>query len=268
MWRAHAWRVSTQAVGTSPDRSLGEGASALSLSHFCLAVCRGSALRWGERSAGGQRSSSAPGRFCTKRIERQDSLSAARGTHSVSMAAATHMLKTRVTQETKRIVESVACRQQITESAWLRRLITATLQSTGVTAETAPNLADETARASRLTIRLLEEDRLLLRSRAAARGMPTATYASVLIRSHLRAVAPVPREELEALKRSIGELGSIGRNLNQLARTANQGGRTTGPSREELRALLRACEGLRDHVRQLLQANVRSWSTGHDETPR
>jgi hypothetical protein len=184
------------------------------------------------------------------------------------MAAATHMLKARVTQETKQIVESVARRQQLTESAWLRRLITMTLASTGATAEATPTPCDEGPRADRLTIRLLPGDRVLLEARAATRGMPTATYASTLIRSHLRAVVPVPREELQTLRRSIGELGAIGRNLNQLARVANQGGRTTGPSREELRALLRACEGLRDHVRQLLEANLRSWEIGHAETTR
>lgn len=176
------------------------------------------------------------------------------------------MLKTRVTHETKQIVESVARRQQLTESAWLRRLITMTLQSTGVAAEATLNASEDAPRVGRLMLRLLPEDRLLLQSRAAARAMPTATYASALIRAHLRAVAPLPKEELQALKRSIGELGSIGRNLNQLARVANQG-RVAGPSREELRALLRACEGLRDHVRQLLDANLRSWNTGDAETP-
>jgi hypothetical protein len=184
------------------------------------------------------------------------------------MAAATHMLKTRVTEETKRIVELVARRQQLTESAWLRRLIETTLASAGATAESTPIVRDNGPRADRLTIRLLPEDRMLLQSRAATRSMPTSAYASALIRSHLRAVVPVPREELQALKRSVSELGAIGRNLNQLARVANQGGRPTGPSREELRALLRACEGLRDHVRQLLEANLRSWETGHAETPR
>lgn len=72
---------------------------------------------------------------------------------------------------------------------------------------------------------------------------------------------------MQALKRAVGELSAIGRNLNQLARVANQAGRTTGPSRDELRALLRACEALRDHVRQLLDANLRSWSAGNDEAP-
>ena len=178
------------------------------------------------------------------------------------------MLKTRVTEETKQIVEAVARRQQLTESAWLRHLITTTLQTAGTTADTTLDVSVELPRTGRLMIRLLPEDQLLLQARAAARGMPTATYASAFIRSHLRGVAPVPTEELRALKRCIGELASIGRNLNQLARAANQGGRTSGPSREELRALLSACAGLRDHVRQLLEANLRSWNTGHAETPR
>lgn len=187
----------------------------------------------------------------------------------MSMVAATHMLKTRVTQETKQIVESIARRQQLTSSAWLRRLITTTLQSAGATTNEPTQLASEdSTRSDRLMIRLVAADRVLLQARAAARGMPTATYVSALIRSHLRAAAPLPREELLAVRRSIGELGAIGRNLNQLARVANQGGRTTGANREELRALLRACEGLRDHIRELLEANLRSWEAGHAETPR
>ena len=47
---------------------------------------------------------------------------------------------------------------------------------------------------------------------------------------------------VEELIRSIGQLGAIGRNLNQIARAANQGDRVVGLTREELMALLRACE--------------------------
>ena len=42
------------------------------------------------------------------------------------------------------------------------------------------------------------------------RGMPSATYVSVLVRSHLRSLAPLPKEELLALKRSVAELGAAG----------------------------------------------------------
>ena len=185
------------------------------------------------------------------------------------MAAATHILKTRVTTETKQIVESIARQQQLTESAWLRRLITSTLQSAGAAPQDAveAEASDEAPRAARLMIRLIREDQLLLQARAAARGMPSATYISVVVRAHLRGVVPVPKDELQALRRATAELTVIGRNLNQLARAANQTGRVTGPSRDELRALLRACEGLRDHFRRLLDANVRSWEIGRAEAP-
>jgi hypothetical protein len=68
------------------------------------------------------------------------------------------------------------------------------------------------------------------------------------------------------LKRSVAELGAIGRNLNQIARAANQGGRPLGPGREDLKAMLRVAEGLRDHIKALLRANQLSWEQGHAET--
>jgi hypothetical protein len=40
----------------------------------------------------------------------------------------------------------------------------------------------------------------------------------------------------------------------------------TGPGREDLRALLRVCEGLRDHVKNLLRVNLASWKQGYSET--
>jgi Bacterial mobilisation protein (MobC) len=95
--------------------------------------------------------------------------------------------------------------------------------------------------------------------------MAPATYVAVLVRSHLRGLAPLPRDELLALKRSVAELGAIGRNVNQIARAMNQGGRVSGPSREDLRAILKVCEALRDHTKALIKANTISWVTGHAE---
>lgn len=89
--------------------------------------------------------------------------------------------------------------------------------------------------------------------------MRSATYVSVLVRSHLRNLTPLPQEELTALKRSVAELGAIGRNLNQIARAANQGAKLTGPRREDLRAMLKIAEALRDHVKALIRANQSSW---------
>jgi hypothetical protein len=173
----------------------------------------------------------------------------------------TRILRTRVPATTHTVVEAIARQQQLTESAWLRRLIETTLQSSGVVLPAESE--DEPPRQARLTIRLLPDDQALLHARARARGMPTATYASVVIRSHLRGVAPLPTVERALLNQSIGQLGAIGRNLNQLARLANQGRKDVGPSREDLRTLLRACEALRNHVRQIVDANLRSWEAGH-----
>jgi len=92
--------------------------------------------------------------------------------------------------------------------------------------------------------------------------MAAVTYLSVLARAHLRSVPPLPKDELLALKRTIAELGAIGRNLNQIAHVANQSGRITGPNQEDLPAFLRVCEGVRDHVKQLLKANLKSWTLG------
>jgi hypothetical protein len=96
--------------------------------------------------------------------------------------------------------------------------------------------------------------------------MRPATYVSVLIRSHLRKLTPLPKDEFLALKRSIGELASIGRNINQIARAVNECGRVPGSVREEFRAMLKICEALRDNTKALLNANVTSWDTGHAET--
>ena len=65
-----------------------------------------------------------------------------------------------------------------------------------------------------------------------------------------------------ALKRTIGELGSIGRNLNQIAHAANQGQVVTSPGRNDLEAMLHVCGALRDNLKRALKANLKSWDEG------
>jgi hypothetical protein len=95
--------------------------------------------------------------------------------------------------------------------------------------------------------------------------MPAATYVAALVRAHLWALAPLPSAEVSALKRSVAELSAIGRNLNQIARVAHQGGRITGPSRDDLRSMLKVCEAMREHVKDLVRANKATWESGHAE---
>jgi hypothetical protein len=85
---------------------------------------------------------------------------------------------------------------------------------------------------------------------------------SVLVRAHLRSLTPLPKEELTALKRSVAELGALGRNLNQIARAVNQGERAPPPGRGDVVTMLRIAEALRDRFKKLLKANELSW-TGH-----
>lgn len=170
----------------------------------------------------------------------------------------------RVRPEVKARFRALAEHEQLSESALLTRVIEAMLlrptdAATDVMSQRRPL-------SRRFSVRVTPDDLVLLDARARARGMRAATYASVLLRAHLRSLAPLPKDELLALKQSVSELGAIGRNLNQLARMANQGNRVAGPTREDLRALIKVCEGLRDHVKGLIRANITSWEQGHAES--
>jgi hypothetical protein len=177
----------------------------------------------------------------------------------------THV-STWVSAETKQRFGAVAAQLGLSESAFLKRLVELNLQSTQAATVRIPEPTVAPVRGTRLSVRLRPDDRLLLRERAAARGMATATYASIVLRTHLRGVAPFPERVLIELKRGVAELGAIGRNLNQIARIANQTGRHTGPGIQELHALLRACTAFRDHIKGTIRANIASWESGHAET--
>ena len=152
----------------------------------------------------------------------------------------TETLKTHVSPEMKLQARSVADREFLSESSWLKRLVMREIRARNdasgaksdlLWSESIPGSTSappgNNAAGKPMLIRLTVEDRLLLDARAEARGMRPATYASVLLRSHLRQLTPLPKDELLALKRSIAELGSIGRNINQIARAVSGGG-TTG----------------------------------------
>jgi Bacterial mobilisation protein (MobC) len=159
-------------------------------------------------------------------------------------------------------LHAVAEQHGVTESALLKKFLdVALLQGAGSPDSCLARQVDAIPRNARLFVRLRPNDQVLLRERAAARGMAAATYASIVLRTHLRGVARIPDREFAELKRSVAELGAIGRNLNQIARVANATGQVTGPNRQDLQALLRACSALRDHVKELVRANASSWET-------
>lgn len=169
-----------------------------------------------------------------------------------------------VSRDTKDRFAALARLQNTSESALLKRMVEAAL---GPAIPTAVLTALEPVPPSgRISVRLPNDDRALLRERAAARGLPAATYVSYLVRSHLRRLAPLPDAELKALKHAIGELSAIGRNLNQIARGVNAGWGANGPNRADLHALLRACTGLRDAMKDVVNRNLSSWEAGYEKT--
>lgn len=170
-------------------------------------------------------------------------------------------LSTWISCETKRRFANAAARQSLSESALLKRLVEQMLAG-APSDDLAEPAAPSDSRDARLTVRLVPEDRALLRERAAARTMYAATYVSALVRSHLRRVAPLPDRELSSLQASVRELMAIGRNLNTMARLLQQDARQTAPGLQEVQAMLRVCEALRDHFRALIKANLISWDIG------
>ena len=177
--------------------------------------------------------------------------------------AASPCIQCRIDPQTKAALRALAGRQGLTESALLKRLVAFTLQTAYAAQGTLVVAESPAPRNSRLSIRLAPDDQRLLHERARARAIPAATYLSILARAHLRGLTPLPKAELLALERSVSELGRLGRNINQIARAANQGAPVSAPGRDDFRAILRVCEALRDHVKGLLQANLKSWRQGY-----
>jgi hypothetical protein len=176
-------------------------------------------------------------------------------------------LMTWVPRDTKVRFAAYARAQGVSESALLKRLVVASISAAEIPIDVGAPL-EPLPPSGRLSIRLRDDDILLLRERAQRRGLPASTYISFVVRSHLRRVAPIPDRELQALKHAIGEISAIGRNLNQIARIANHSGRLEGPSTASLAALLKACTALRDAMKDVINRNLESWEAGYERLPR
>lgn len=157
--------------------------------------------------------------------------------------------------------------QGLSESAFLRRLLEKVVLADRAPDDELITRVEDVPSACRVSVRLRPDDLLFLRERARARGLPTSTYISYLVRSHLRAQAPLPHEELAALKRSVAEIGAIGRNINQIARAVNQQQWPSGPDRKVLSEMILVLTGMRAHIKALINANLASWASGRGTTP-
>jgi len=175
-----------------------------------------------------------------------------------------HYIKTRVPEHTKQRVQELANQRLLTESIWLRQVIEAELQKAATTSESVPTPPPERGPTGRrIAVRLLPGDALLLKERATARRTAPATYVSILVRSHLRQLAPLPKDELRAFREQVRELRVIGRNINQIARAMNRGEIDEPNVREDLRSFVTLGMAMRESTRALLKANSKSWEAGH-----
>ena len=180
---------------------------------------------------------------------------------------ADQFIAARVSSETKARLRALAQRQQLSESALLKRLVDLVLNSaTDVVSASAPS-ADRAIRCTRLYVRLTAHDRRLIEERAIARCLRPATYASNVLRAHLSGGSPIPDAELRALRQVTRELGAIGRNLNQIAHALNQGRPEAGPNMQTLQRILEACVATHGYVRAYIAKNLRSWESGHASSP-
>jgi predicted DNA binding CopG/RHH family protein len=170
-------------------------------------------------------------------------------------------LPTWVSADLKERFAAAAARQSLSESALLKRLVEQMLAGAGE--ELTVKRPALVARNARVTVRLVPDDSLLLRERAAARGMPAASYVSTLVRAHLRSLAPLPENELDALRSAVAQLAALERSLNVMARAASTAGVSVGPGQEHVRLLLKICEAMRAHVKGVMKANITSWESRH-----
>jgi hypothetical protein len=121
----------------------------------------------------------------------------------------TDTLKTRVSPEMKLQAKVIADREFLSEATWLKRLVIREIRarSDASGAESELLRSESIPRQTRgapgnngagkpMLVRLTVEDKLLLDARAEARGMRPTTYASVLLRSHLRQPPVLPHVTL------------------------------------------------------------------------
>jgi hypothetical protein len=171
---------------------------------------------------------------------------------------ANSLIAARVPSVIKERFAVVAQRHGVSESVLLRRLIEDALLTAGEPVS-RPAKAPNPQPPEKISVRLRPDDFRLLCERAGVRRIRPATYVALFVRAHLRNVPPLPTEELVALKRSIAEMGAIGRNLNQIARTMNRGEQRNDIEIAYLQGLMKVLAGLRDRTKALITANTLSW---------
>lgn len=170
----------------------------------------------------------------------------------------------RLSVEEKAQFASVAAGFGLTEAALLKRLVDGAIDPARLGRHSFQE-PSRGARLSKMLICLHHDVRTPLAERARARGLPAASYAAAVLRSHVLNLRPLPKVEMQAFEQGVVQLSIIGRNLNQLVRMAQAKGELALPGRHDLDLFLKVCTALRDHFKAALKANKASWEVGYEQ---
>jgi len=179
-------------------------------------------------------------------------------------ASACRLIAAWTTPETKAQFTALAISRGLSQSKLLG-LVLDSLLSRNQVAVRPQQRSNGSRDEDRITVRLRPGDGRLLRRRAQARNMNYTTYAAALIRSHLRANAPLPLAELARLERSLSEVTVIARRLGEIARQFRQAADDGRGVSLDLASAVEAVRQLREDVREVVKANVISWESDDAE---
>ena len=168
-------------------------------------------------------------------------------------------LKTWVPEALKKEFYARAVSEGSTSSRLLRKLIEEYLQTSPPPGRRESDPQPPGHRMTRLTIRLWADDRRQLKQAAQTKALPSSTYVSILVRAHLRQVAPLVGNDLRELRRATAALDVVGRNLSVLARQALTARDRVQVPKAELAAVIEACVRLRDKTRHVLDESAARW---------
>lgn len=173
-----------------------------------------------------------------------------------------HQLRVRVSPATQQRIRDAARAKMITESVWLRQCIERSLADSTPETAAVPGVAELPVAARRFSIRIPPADGRLLKAVAQSRGLPTASYVSLLVRAHLHDHVPVPPNELRALREATEQLGRICRYLTQVDAFVRQQQTLPKTLESNMESALRLSIAIGHGLRGYMFANAKSWQIG------
>lgn len=112
---------------------------------------------------------------------------------------------------------------------------------------------------TKYTLRLHNDEAVLLEHRAQRRQMQPSSYAAQVLRAHLRNNPPLPYEEFQQIRRLVSELAGARALLIDVTRQAPNSNSCNASTIDAVAKLLPALKSIRDDVHRMLVANAKSW---------